>query len=323
LSDFELGQLGRLSEPLILKPDSNHYEKIAWSEAFAVLADELKTLNNADEAVLYTSGRTSNEAAFLYQLLARRMGTNNLPDCSNMCHESSGVALSQTLGIGKGSVTLKDFEETDLILIMGQNPGTNHPRMLTALEKAKSKGAQIISINPIQEAGLLAFKNPQKISGLLGGSTSLTDLYLQVNINGDIALLKAIMYCLYEVEQHSPGTVFDTAFIESKTQGLNDFLDVLKTYDLADLCAACGIEEEQVRKAAQMIIDGPNMIICWAMGLTQHENAVDTIKELVNLLLIRGSIGKPGAGSCPVRGHSNVIAPWVYGSIHRLGYLIL
>ncbi len=306
LSDYELGQLGRLREPLILPADSNHYQAIGWDQAFKLIADQLKMLDNPDEAVFYTSGRTSNEAAFLYQLLARRLGTNNLPDCSNMCHESSGTALSETLGIGKGSVTLQDFDQTDLIVIMGQNPGTNHPRMLTALEKAKQNGAQIITINPLPEAGLLNFKNPQKISGLLGSSTTLTDLFLQVNINGDVALLKAIMYCLWEQEQETPGSVFDTDFIDTTTNGFQEFVDELEKAELESLCLSCGISETKVRAAAQIIMDCPKMIICWAMGLTQHENAVDTIKEIVNLLLLRGSIAKPGAGSCPVRGHSNV-----------------
>lgn len=305
-TDYELGNLGRLAEPLILEPNLNHYQPISWEQAFQKIANELKQLKTSDEAVFYTSGRTSNEAAFLYQLFVRMFGTNNLPDCSNMCHESSGVALSETLGIGKGSVTLEDFYQTDLIFILGQNPGTNHPRMLTALEKAKKNGARIISANPIPEAGLIRFGNPQKLSGWLGGSTILTDLYLQVKINGDVALLKAIMLELLQYEEKHPCTTVDWDFIQQKTKGYKSFLENLKSYNIHDLCQLCGIRPEEIRKAAQMIREGSKMIVCWAMGLTQHENAVDTIQEIVNLLLLRGSIGKPGAGSCPVRGHSNV-----------------
>ncbi len=306
LSDYQLSQLGRLREPLVLPTNSNNYQAISWEDAFAIIGQHLKDLSDPNQAVFYTSGRTSNEAAFLYQLFARQYGTNNLPDCSNMCHESSGVALAETLGIGKGSVTLKDFNETDLILIMGQNPGTNHPRMLTALEKAKSRGATIITANPIPEAGLLAFRNPQKIKGLLGATTSLTDLYVPLNINSDLALLKAIMHLMYVEDQTRPGKVFDMNFIQSKTEGFDDFQDSLKAQNFAQLCRTCGLEEQLVIQVAAEIMAAKKMIVCWAMGLTQHRNAVETIKEIVNLLLVKGSIGKPGAGSCPVRGHSNV-----------------
>ena len=306
LSDYHLGQLGRIAEPLILLPEQNHYQPVSWDEAFSRIASELNLLQSPNEAVFYTSGRTSNEAAFLYQLFVRMYGTNNLPDCSNMCHESSGVALVETLGIGKGSVTLEDFSQTDLIFILGQNPGTNHPRMLTVLEKAKKNGAMIITANPIKEAGLISFSNPQKVSGWLGASTSLTDLYLQVRINGDVALLKAIMFQLWQMEEQAPGTVFNHEFIQQKTTGFQEFLEDLKSQRLEYLCELCGISVEEIKSAARLIQARPRMIICWAMGITQHQNAVDTIKEMVNLLLLRGSIGKPGAGSCPVRGHSNV-----------------
>ncbi len=306
LTDYQLGQLGRLAEPLVLEPDQNYYRPITWEQAMETIAATLNQLQSPNEAIFYTSGRTSNEAAFLYQLFVRMFGTNNLPDCSNMCHESSGVALSETLGIGKGSVTLEDFYETDLIFILGQNPGTNHPRMLTALEKAKNNGAKIITANPIREAGLIGFANPQKISGLMGATTSLTDLYLQVKINGDVALLKAIMLRLLEMEEANPGTVFDSDFIKSRTEGFKEYIEDLKSHDFHKLCKLSGITPDEVDQATELIQSRPKMIICWAMGLTQHRNAVDTIKELVNLLLLRGSVGKPGAGSCPVRGHSNV-----------------
>jgi len=305
-SDYELGHFGRLTEPLILEPDKNHYQPIPWDQAFKRIAVELNQLNSPNDAVFYTSGRTSNEAAFLYQLFVRMYGTNNLPDCSNMCHESSGVALSETLGISKGSVTLEDFYKTDLIFILGQNPGTNHPRMLSALEKAKKNGALIITANPLQEAGLISFSNPQKLSGWLGAATILTDLYLPVRINGDVALLKAIMLLLLEEEEKSPGSAIDSTFIQQKTEGFESFVEGIRSQKFKELCQLSGIDPEDVKKAAEIIKGRSKMIICWAMGLTQHQNAVDTIKEIVNLLLLKGSIGKPGAGSCPVRGHSNV-----------------
>lgn len=305
-TDYEIGKSGRLCEPMYLAPGATHYAPISWEQAFEKIAGALKSLPDPNRAIFYTSGRTSNEAAFLYQLLIRRYGTNNLPDCSNMCHESSGVALNESLGIGKGSVTLEDFYETDLILILGQNPGTNHPRMLAALQKAKANGAKIISINPLKEAGLLNFSHPQQFSGMLGASTHLTDLYLQVKINGDLALLKAIALLLLEAEDKNPGSVFDQAFISEKTQGAEAYLDDLRRYNLQTLAAECGISEAQIREAAQLLIERKRVIACWAMGLTQHKNAVDTIREIVNLLLLKGSVGKPGAGTCPVRGHSNV-----------------
>lgn len=305
-SDFEIGKKGRLAEPMIIRENATHYEPISWEAAFDLIANELNVLTSPDEAIFYTSGRTSNEAAFLYQLFVREFGTNNLPDCSNMCHESSGVGLSQTLGIGKGSVKLEDFYEAEVIVIMGQNPGTNHPRMLTALEKAKTNGAQIITINPLPEAGLQTFINPQNPLKLLTGGTPLTDLFLQVNINGDVALLKALMKMLLEEERKSPSTVFDLDFIQQYTQGYDELLEHLNELNLLELIAACGVSESQLQQAVDLLKHKSKIIICWAMGLTQHENGVDNVREIVNLLLLKGSIGKPGAGTCPVRGHSNV-----------------
>jgi molybdopterin-dependent oxidoreductase alpha subunit len=302
-SDYEIGKSGRLTEPMILRGDN--YEPISWSDAFATIANHLNGLASPDEAVFYTSGRTSNEAAFVYQLFIREFGTNNMPDCSNMCHESSGTGLSETLGIGKGSVTLDDFNKADLVIVMGQNPGTNHPRMLSALEKCKENGGKIIAINPLPEAGLLHFVNPQSVGKMLTGGTPLADLFLQVKINGDVALLKAIMFLLVERE-NTEGGVFDWDFIKNKTSGIDAFLGDLKKADFQELVKKSGVSESLVREAAMMICARKNMIICWAMGLTQHKNAVGNVQELVNLLLLRGSIGKPGAGTCPVRGHSNV-----------------
>lgn len=306
LNDYEIGKKGRLAEPMYLPEGGSHYQPISWEKAFDKIAEHLHALEDPNEAVFYTSGRTSNEAAFLYQLFVREFGTNNLPDCSNMCHESSGVALSESVGIGKGSVKLEDFYEAEVILILGQNPGTNHPRMLSALQKAKRNGAKIISINPLKESGLLAFSNPQEPAGMLGSSTALSDLYLQVKINGDMALLKAVNKLLYLAEKRDHGQVFDYNFIQQHTNGINDYLSHLEDLNLFDLSEACGIPLPLIEEMAMALTDRKKIIACWAMGLTQHKNAVDTIREVVNLLLLKGSIGKPGAGTCPVRGHSNV-----------------
>jgi molybdopterin-dependent oxidoreductase alpha subunit len=304
-SDYWLGQQGRLTHPMILRVGQTHYEKIAWKDAFQLIGKHLNQLASPDEAIFYTSGRTSNEAAFLYQLFVRMYGTNNMPDCSNMCHESSGSALGETLGLGKGSVKLDDFEKAEVIMILGQNPGTNHPRMLSALEKAKRAGAKIISINPLIETGLLKFNHPQEVKDLLFGGEKLTDTYLQIRINGDLALLKAFNKILLEAEEEK-GNVLDKEFIKEHTEGYNELVENLKKYDLAQLSDDCGISLNEIREAAQLLINHDNIIVCWAMGLTQHKNSVPTIKELVNMLLLKGSIGKEGAGTCPVRGHSNV-----------------
>jgi molybdopterin-dependent oxidoreductase alpha subunit len=305
-SDYWLGQQGRLTGPMWLQPDGAHYEPIAWDAAFALIARELHALASPDEAVFYTSGRTSNEAAFLYQLFVRQFGTNNLPDCSNMCHESSGSALGPVIGIGKGTVKLSDFDRAEVILILGQNPGTNHPRMLLALQTAKRNGCKIIAVNPLKEAGLIAFKNPQELAGLLGFATPLADLYLQVRIGGDMALLKGLMKLLLEAEERRPGVALDMTFIGESTTGFDALAADIRAADWEQLVAQSGISREQMEEAAEMLMGAQRIIACWAMGLTQHAEAVGTIQEVVNLLLLRGSIGKPGAGLCPVRGHSNV-----------------
>jgi len=306
LNDYEIGKKGRIAQPVYLPAGATHYQLISWKDAFKKIANKLNSLASPDEAAFYTSGRTSNEASFMYQLFVREFGTNNMPDCSNMCHESSGTALSEVIGIGKGTVTLNDFYKTDVIIIMGQNPGTNHPRMLTALEKAKNNGAKIIAINPLHEAGLTAFKDPQKVKGFLGISKKLADLYLQVKINGDIALLKAIEKLLLDAERETPGKVFDHDFIQNSTVGYNELIQQLEKQDPEQLAEQSGVPIEAIRVAAEMLMDKHRIIICWAMGITQQVNGVDTIKEIVNLTLLKGSIGKPGAGLCPVRGHSNV-----------------
>ena len=305
-SDYEIGKKGRLAEPMFLPKGGTHYQPISWDNAFKKIGVSLNALATPDEAIFYTSGRTSNEAAFLYQLFVREFGTNNLPDCSNMCHESSGVALSESLGTGKGSVRLQDFYEAEVIIILGQNPGTNHPRMLTALQKAKANGATIILINPLPETGLMNFMNPQQLKGLLGMGTALTDLFLQIKINGDLPLLQVIERLLIEEDEKEPGSVCDLAFIEKNTEGWSAFKQHVLRQSQDELLQAAGIDIVKVEKAVEVLKNKKKIIACWAMGLTQHKNAVVTIKEIVNLLLMKGSIGKPGAGTCPVRGHSNV-----------------
>ncbi|MDQ3819867.1 MAG: molybdopterin-dependent oxidoreductase, partial [Acidobacteriota bacterium] len=305
-SDYWLEQQGRLTEPMLLKREAAHYEPVTWDEAFALIAKELNALASPDEAIFYTSGRTSNEAAFLYQLFVRQFGTNNLPDCSNMCHESSGSALTETIGIGKGTVTLEDFDLAEAIFIIGQNPGTNHPRMLTSLQKAKRRGAKIVHINPLPEVGTTRFLHPQEIFHLLGKGTALADLFLQVRINGDVPLLKGIMKEILEEEERRTGEVLDREFIEDCTEGFEHFAEALKAAAWDGLTEQSGITREEMREAAQVFINSNRTIVCWAMGLTQHKNAVANIQEIVNLLLLRGQIGRAGAGACPVRGHSNV-----------------
>ena len=314
-SDHWHERQGRLTEPMVLRAGQTHYEPIAWDDAFALIGERLRALPSPEAAAFYTSGRASNEAAFLYQLFARAFGTNNLPDCSNMCHESSGCALSAALGIGKGTVKLEDLEASDLIVIVGQNPGTNHPRMMTTLEAAKAKGAQIIAINPLREVGLLRVRNPNpeeysnplKYAAMLfGQSTALTDLFLQVRLNGDLPLFKALARVMLEEEEARPGTVLDRRFIDDHTAGFEEFAADIRHGDFAEWVRLSGVPEAQVRAAGQRMAGARRMIVCWAMGLTQHKNAVDTIRYAVNLLLLGGHVGRPGAGVCPVRGHSNV-----------------
>ncbi len=299
-TDYWLGQQGRLTEPMVRRRGSHHYEPISWDDAFSLVADHLRGLDSPDEAVFYTSGRTSNEAAFAYQLFVRAFGTNNMPDCSNMCHESTSVALAEVIGIGKGSVSLEDVHRAELIVVVGQNPGTNHPRMLSALEIAKKNGAKILAINPLEEAGLVKFNNPQKARGLVGLGTPLADLHLPVRVNGDLALFQAIGSLLLEW-----GSI-DRDFVEKHTVGFDEWAEHVKAVDWAAVERATGLPRDQIERAAQMFRDSSATVTCWAMGITQHRNAVATIKEFTNVALLQGNIGKPGAGLCPVRGHSNV-----------------
>ncbi|PZG17669.1 FdhF/YdeP family oxidoreductase [Nonomuraea aridisoli] len=305
-TDYWLGQQGRLTEPMFKAAGSDHYVPVSWDDAFSLIADELRGLDSPDEALFYTSGRTSNEAAYVYQLLVRRFGTNNLPDCSNMCHESSGSALTETLGIGKGTVLLDDLYKSDLIFVVGQNPGTNHPRMLSALEKAKKNGARVIAVNPLPEAGLMRFKNPQRPAGVVGNGTQMADRFLQIRINGDLALFQALSQRLLEADDAAPGTVIDRRFVEQHTHGFDDWEKHIRDLDWGDVEEATGLSRAEIDDTVEEVLGAKSIIVCWAMGLTQHKNSVPTIREVVNFLLLRGNVGRPGAGVCPVRGHSNV-----------------
>lgn len=304
-SGYWLGRQGRLTEPMVLRPGDTHYRPISWDEAYRLIADHLNALGSPDEAVFYTSGRTANETAFLYQLLVRSFGTNNLPDCSNMCHESSGTALTDSIGIGKGSVTIDDFAAADLIIVAGQNPGTNHPRMLSALADAKAAGAQVIAVNPLPEAGLIGFRDPQTVKGLTTG-VPIADDFLQIRIGGDMALFQGLAKLVFAAEDERPGTVFDRGFIAAHTAGFADYERHIRAVDLDTVLEATGLTLTQLRRTAHLVATSERIIVCWAMGLTQHTHGVATIEEITNLLLARGMIGKPGAGVCPVRGHSNV-----------------
>ena len=304
-SDYWLNRQGRIAQPMFLRAGQSHYEPVTWDDAFDLLANALGACESPHRAVFYTSGRTSNEAAFLYQLLVRAYGTNNLPDCSNMCHESSGVGLSETVGIGKGTVSLADFEKTELILVVGQNPGTNHPRMLSALRDAKVRGAKIIAINPLKEASLQRFKHPQKPGDILGSGVEIADIFLQLKINSDVALFKGFAKYLFEQAKTRPELI-DEAFIAEQSDGYEEYrADILAT-SWQDIVAQTGLSQAEIETAAKLYADSKSAIACWAMGLTQHENAVANIQSLVNLMLLRGNIGREGAGLCPVRGHSNV-----------------
>ena len=313
LSDYEMDQAGRLTHPMVLRPGAEHYEPLAWDEAFALIAGELNALDSPDEAVFYTSGRATNEAAFLYQLLVRQFGTNNLPDCSNMCHESSGAALNASVGVGKGTVSLRDLETAETILVIGQNPGTNHPRMLSSLQRAVEAGAEVIAVNPMKEAGLTGFMHPQQVKGVLGMATPLARQFLQVRANGDQALLKALAKTILAENLH------DREFIAAHTHGFESYAEHLASLDWTELARVSGIARADLERAARRCASGRRQLItCWAMGLTQHKNAVATIQEVVNLHLLLGAIGRPGAGLCPVRGHSNVQGDRTMGVFEKM-----
>ncbi|MGV9012040.1 MAG: FdhF/YdeP family oxidoreductase [Flavobacteriales bacterium] len=316
-SDLDLGKSGRITEPFILRKGSDHYEPIGWDEAYANIAHRLNSLDSPDEGIFYTSGRASNEAAYLYQLFARMFGTNNLPDCSNMCHESSGTGLGETIGVGKGTVSLDDIYAAKLILVMGQNPGTNHPRMLSALTKCVENGGKIVSVNPLPEAGTHGFIDPQNVKSVLVNGTDFHTLHVGLRINTDVAFLKGVMRLLLDKEDASPGSAFDRDFIAGKTEGFEAFIADLRNTDAQAMAAICGVPINQLEQVAELVAGTDRIIISWAMGLTQHVNAVANIHQVVNLLLLRGAFGKPGAGACPVRGHSNVQGDRTMGIFER------
>ena len=301
LDDHRLGKCGRIVEPMHRAPGDSHYRPIGWNEAFALVGRHLRALPSPNEAVFYTSGRTSNEAAFLSQLFVRMYGTNNLPDCSNLCHESSGVAMTRSIGAGKGTVSLQDFDHADCIVVIGQNPGSNHPRMLSTLQAAARRGCRIVSINPLAETGLKRFRHPQELSGMLGTGTRLASLHVPVRVNGDVALLKGVQKAMLE-----RGIGVDHAFIADFTEGFEAHRADLERESWPAIERGSGISERLIREVAEVIGASRALICCWAMGLTQHENAVANIQQIVNLLLLGGHLGRPGAGACPVRGHSNV-----------------
>lgn len=304
-TEYWLGSQGRITEPMIIHAGESHYTPITWAQAFRTIGEHVNA-TTPDKCVFYTSGRTANETAFMYQLLARSLGTNNLPDCSNMCHESSGSALNPTIGIGKGTVSLEDFEHAELIFVVGQNPGTNHPRMLSTLADARKRGARIVAVNPLPEAGFFGFKDPQTVSGMLGKSADISSDFLQIKVGGDLALFQAFGHLLLAEEERNPGSVVDHAFVEAVTDGFAAYKAARAELDWEATEEATGLSRVQITEIAGLLIKSKATIFCWALGLTQQPHSVPTLKEIINLLLLQGNFGKPGAGACPVRGHSNV-----------------
>jgi len=317
-SDYWLGHQGRLTHPMVLRAGSHQYEPISWDDAFGMIAAELNALSTPDQAIFYTSGRTSNEAAFLYQLFVRQFGTNNLPDCSNLCHESSGLALKEVIGVGKGTVTLQDFDLADTILIIGQNPGTNHPRMLATLQRAARRGATIVSVNPLAEVGLTRFKHPKDVLHLFGRGTKIAKHFVPVRLSGDLAFFKGLCKEILEEDTRHPGQIINRSFIDKSTSGFEDFRAAIAAVSWNEIVEQSGISRSQIREIAEVVMQSKSMIACWAMGLTQQRQAVATIQEIVNLLLLGGHIGRPGAGVCPVRGHSNVQGDRTMGIWERM-----
>jgi molybdopterin-dependent oxidoreductase alpha subunit len=305
-SDFWLDQQGRLTHPMVRRKGADHYQAVSWDDAFAMTARALRALDSPNQAAFYTSGRASNEAAFLYGLFVRQLGTNNLPDCSNMCHESSGAGLTETIGVGKATVTIGDFAHADAIFVIGQNPGTCHPRMLTELQKAARNGCKIVSVNPLAETGMIRFKNPQEPINMLGPGTPIACLFLPVRVNGDVALLKGIMKEMLDADRQSAREKLAHDFIAHHTEGFDAFVADVEQESWERILQDSGVSRELIREAAQIALGAERMICCWAMGITQHENGIANVQSIVNFALLRGQIGRRGAGLCPVRGHSNV-----------------
>ena len=305
-SDLWMDQQGRLTHPMVRRPGADRYEPMSWADAFALVARELNALVSPNEAAFYTSGRASNEAAFMYGLFARQLGTNNLPDCSNMCHESSGLGLTETIGIGKSTVKIEDFSYADSIFIIGQNPGTCHPRMLTELQKAAKNGCKIVSVNPLPETGMIRFKNPQNPLSLLGAGTQIACLFLPVRVNGDVALFKGLMKEMLEQDRAAGGKLLAHDFIAHHTQGFDELVRDIDATSWDVIVKESGIGRAQIAEGAAIALASERMICCWAMGITQLGSGVANVRSIVNFALLRGQIGRRGAGVCPVRGHSNV-----------------
>ena len=319
-TEYWLGNQGRLSEPVVIREGDTHYSPISWADAFELIGEHIRA-STPDRCVFYTSGRTANETAFMYQLFARALGTNNLPDCSNMCHESSGSALNLTIGIGKGTVSLDDIHDSELIFVVGQNPGTNHPRMLSALKECKDNGGKVVAANPLPEAGLFNFKDPQTVSGVVGGGTPLADEYLQIKVGGDLALFQALGHLLLAEEERNPGSVVDRSFIDAQTDGFDAYRDARREPDWTEIEKGTGLARKQIEDVAGMLIRSKATIFCWALGVTQQPHSVDTIKEMVNVLLLQGNFGKPGAGPARSAGTptSRATGPWGSGRNPKSG----
>ncbi|MFM9377429.1 FdhF/YdeP family oxidoreductase [Gordonia sp. VNK21] len=305
-SEYWLGRQGRIGEPMYKPADADHYRPISWDEALDLVAERLRGLDDPDEAVFYTSGRITNEPAFLFQLLARAYGTNNLPDCSNMCHEATGAGMVPAIGIGKSTIHYDDFAEADLVIVMGQNPGTNHPRMLNALQDTKVGGGAMVAVNPLPEASLLRFKNPQKPVGLIGDGIALADQFVHIKIGGDMHLIQAVAKRVLLAEQVTPGQVLDWDFINEHCENFEAYRDHILAIDDDEVLAATGLQAAEIEELAERYLNSDATIVTWALGITQHKQAVGTIAEIMNLLMLKGNIGKPGAGASPIRGHSNV-----------------
>jgi molybdopterin-dependent oxidoreductase alpha subunit len=310
-SDYWLEEQGRLTEPMSYDAASDHYVPIGWDEAFALIRRELRALESPDHAEFYTSGRTSNEAAFLYQLFVRRFGTNNFPDCSNMCHEPTSVGLPESIGIGKGTVILDDFSHADAIFVIGQNPGTNSPRMMTELRNASRRGVPIVVLNPLRESALERFAAPQDpVEMVTLSSTRIASEYCQVRVGGDVAALKGIMKLVLKAHHMAVETrgepILDVGFIEGHTHGFSAFAEELRRTDWSDILRVSGLSREQIQRVATIYMKSNAVIVCYGMGITQHRHGSENVQQIANLLLLRGNFGKAGAGICPVRGHSNV-----------------
>nr|WP_318380411.1 FdhF/YdeP family oxidoreductase [uncultured Enterobacter sp.] len=310
-SDYFLEYQGRLTEPLSYNPDSDRYEPISWEDAWALIAQHLHAMAHPDQLELYTSGRASNEASYLYQLFGRMLGTNNFPDCSNMCHEASGAGLKRSIGVGKGTIHLDDFAQASAIFVFGQNPGTNHPRMLHSLRHAADHGAQIVTFNTLRERGLERFADPQKPLELVTPKAgTISSAYYQPNLGGDMAAVRGMAKALLETQRQrlaagQPG-IFDESFINEHTHGIDAWFAQIDATSWDTITQQSGLTEQQLRDAAAVWQNAERVICTWAMGITQHKHSLDTVREITNLQLLGGHLGKPGAGLCPVRGHSNV-----------------